>query len=179
MTEMKVIVGSKNPTKVFAVKTAFAKMFPGQVFDVIGVDALSGVHAMPMSSKETYQGALNRAHDCKKQNADADYFVGVESGCEEFLPGQFAVTDWVVVLSKNGKAGQGNSGQHFLPKQVSKMLFEGYELSQAADKVMNEQNTGQKMGIIGLLTGDAVKREEKFVWSTVFALIPHKNPGLF
>jgi non-canonical (house-cleaning) NTP pyrophosphatase len=53
---MKIIIGSKNPAKITAVKNAF----PGE-FEMISLDIPSGVNDQPFSDEETIKGAVNRA----------------------------------------------------------------------------------------------------------------------
>ena len=57
----KVIIASKNPVKIQAVKNGFEKMFPTQEFEFIGVSVLSNVADQPFSNDETFRGAKNRA----------------------------------------------------------------------------------------------------------------------
>jgi non-canonical (house-cleaning) NTP pyrophosphatase len=55
---VKVVVGSTNPVKIEAVKTAFEMAWPEQVWDVTGVPAASGVSVQPMSNEECIEGWL-------------------------------------------------------------------------------------------------------------------------
>ena len=54
-----VFIGSKNPTKINAVKKAFACVFKKEHFSFVGVSSPSGVGDQPMSEKETKKGAKN------------------------------------------------------------------------------------------------------------------------
>jgi inosine/xanthosine triphosphatase len=177
---MKVIVGSKNPVKIEAVKIAFSKMFKNEKFEVVGISADSKVSDQPKSDEETYLGAYNRALYCQDAHPEADYFVGLEGGVEEFAETkELAVTGWVVVVSKDGMVGKSGGGLHFLPDAVAKLIREGYELGEADDIVFKQSNSKQKMGSIGILTGGIITRADDFVSSIVKALIPHKNEGLY
>ena len=53
---MKIAIGTKNPTKVNAVKKVF-----GDTFTYVEVAVQSGVSPQPFSDEETIQGAVNRA----------------------------------------------------------------------------------------------------------------------
>ena len=74
---MKVIVGSKNPNKIDAVKEVLALYpnFSGAIVEGIAAD--SGVYKQPTSIEETVQGAINRAKNSFK---DCDLSIGLESG---------------------------------------------------------------------------------------------------
>ena len=61
----KVIVASTNPVKRNAAQQGFLKVFPDKKFVFSGVKIPSGVSDQPMTDKETYQGALNRAKNAK------------------------------------------------------------------------------------------------------------------
>ena len=66
-----VFIGSKNPTKINAVKKAFTCVFKKKHFSFIGVSSPSGVGDQPMSEKETKRGAKNRLFYLK-ENFDGD-----------------------------------------------------------------------------------------------------------
>ena len=46
----KVIIASKNPVKIQAVKNGFEKMFPNQEFEFIGISVPSNVADQPFSN---------------------------------------------------------------------------------------------------------------------------------
>jgi len=52
---IKVSVGSKNPSKIKAVESAFTKAF-GVPLEVTGFEVRSGVRDQPLSEKETRTG---------------------------------------------------------------------------------------------------------------------------
>lgn len=55
-----VVVASTNPTKLRAVQSGFARMFPNETFDFKAIDVVSGVRSQPLTQAETLQGATNR-----------------------------------------------------------------------------------------------------------------------
>ena len=58
---MKVAIGSTNPVKIAAVKSAFKKVWPNKKFTFKGIKVNSGVSHQPMSDIESIKGAGNRA----------------------------------------------------------------------------------------------------------------------
>ena len=92
-----VLVGSKNPTKVNAVKDAFFEVFPEQFFSIKGIKVESHVSDQPMSNEETFNGATNRVMNM--ENNDGDFYVGIEGGCLKFKKKLFAFA-WVIVKNK-------------------------------------------------------------------------------
>ncbi len=70
MSDKKVItvaVGSKNPVKVNAAKSAFTQMFPEATVEVVGINVSSKVSAQLMSDEESIRGARTRAQKAMQQ----------------------------------------------------------------------------------------------------------------
>lgn len=174
----RVIIASENPVKINAVRQAFSQMFPPQSFDFIGVNVLSGVSSQPLSDEETYQGALNRTNNAAISEPNAEYWVGIEGGLEE-KDAEFEAFAWVVVRGKNERYGKGRTATFFLPDEVGELIRQGKELGHASDVVFKEDNSKQKQGSIGLLTGNAIDRTRYYLDSAIIALIPFKNPQLY
>ncbi len=173
----KIIIASKNPVKINATEAAFNKMFPDGTFEAEGVSAASGVSDQPKSDAEAFQGALNRAENASHM-ADADFWVGIEGGVEK-KDSDMEAFAWVVVKSKNGKIGKGRTGTFFLPPKVAELIEQGMELGEADDEVFKRENSKQKNGAIGILTGDIIDRTRYYTETIVLALIPFKNEELY
>jgi hypothetical protein len=62
-----VFIGSKNPTKINAVKKAFTSVFKKKHFSFVSVSSPSGVGDQPMSERETKRGAENRLFYLKEK----------------------------------------------------------------------------------------------------------------
>ncbi len=174
---MNIVVASTNPVKIQAARAGFARLFPGQVSAAEGVAVESGVSAQPMSDAETLQGALNRARQAQRARPQADYWVGIEGGCE-LLGGELAVFAWVVVCAPD-RVGRGRTGLFFLPEAVARLVRGGMELGAADDLVFNRSNSKQQNGAIGLLTGDVIDRLAYYEHAVIMALVPFKNAALY
>ena len=174
---MRVVVGTKNPVKIAALKTAFEKMF-NETVSVEGVSVKSGVSDQPMSLEETYRGAYNRASNAKDAFPGADYYAGLEGGCERFHD-ELGVMSCAVIIDNNGNVGKGSGGMHFVPKKVQRLVEDGYELGVADDMVFNMSNSKQELGSVGILTSGALTRTDTFVAAALRALMPFKNPGYY
>jgi inosine/xanthosine triphosphatase len=178
---MKIVVASQNPVKVQAVRDGFARMFPGQDFEIATVSVPSGVSVQPGTDAETLQGALNRARNAAQAHPQADYWVGVEGGNDqddEVFPGEMYTFAWIVVLSPY-RLGKGRTGAFYLPAAVADLVRQGYELGEADDIVFGRSNSKQQNGAIGLLTRDVIDRAALYEPAVVFALIPFVNPDLY
>ncbi len=174
---MKIIVASKNPVKINAVKIGFEKMFPKAIFKTEGISVPSDVSDQPMSHEETLRGALNRATNAMKENEVADYWVGIEGGIEK-KGLEMSAYAWVFIKGKE-KAGKAQTGAFFLPPSIVELINEGKELGEADDIVFGHTNSKQQGGAVGLLTHNIIDRTSLYVDAVIMALIPFKNENLY
>lgn len=173
----KVVIASKNPVKIDAVKQGFEKMFPGTEFEFIGVSVLSGVSDQPSNNDEALDGAFNRATNANKETPGADYWVGVEGGIQK-IGNEMEVFAWVVVKSPT-RSGKSRTGTFFLPKEIVRLIDEGKELGEADDIVFKRSNSKQENGAVGILTGNVIDRAKYYLEAVILALIPFKNERLY
>ncbi len=175
---MQIVVASTNPVKMNASLLGFQQMFPHHAWEVQGLSIPSGVRDQPLSDAETLLGATNRAHGARQAHPAAAYYVGIEGGVELLADGTMSVAAWVVILNGDGVQGRSKTGTYFLPLEVSRLIQSGLELGEADDRVFGGENTKQKNGSVGLLTGDVLDRQVYYISAVIMALIPFKNPHL-
>lgn len=173
----KVIVASKNPVKIQAVKNGFEKMFPDQKFEFIGLSVPSGVADQPFNNQETFLGAKNRSQNASNEIKDADFYVGLEGGIEQ-IENEMESFAWIFIKSGE-KYGKARTGTFFLPRQVADLIKEGKELGEADDIVFKRNNSKQESGAVGILTGDVINRADFYTEAVILALIPFKNSDLY
>ncbi len=157
-------------------------MFPAITFIANGITVPSGVPEQPHTDAETLQGALNRAHNAREKEPQADYWVGIEGGVED-TPDQTAGTlqslAWIVIVDREaGRTGKARTATFYEPEEVARLVRGGMELGDADDVVFGRSNSKQQNGSVGLLTGDVIDREGCYVPAVVMALIPFKNRNL-
>lgn len=152
-------------------------MFPDRTWDVRGLPVSSGVSHQPMGDAETLRGAEARARNARVQDASADFWVGIEGGCED-RDGVLHGFAWVVVLSAT-REGRSRTASFEIPPAVANLVRQGVELGDADDRVFGRQNSKQGNGAVGLLTADAVDRVALYEPAVVLALIPFRNEALF
>ena len=172
-----IVIASKNPVKIEAVKQAFSRMFPGQIFKLESVTVDSGVSDQPISDDEVLKGAGIRARNAKDKRPYADYWVGIEGGIEDTQFGMTAFA-WIVVLFEK-QIGSGRTGTFILPEKVAQLVRQGKELGEANDIVFNRSNSKQNDGAIGLLTGNVIDRTKLYEHGVIMALVGFKNPSLY
>lgn len=174
---MLVIVGSHNPVKNEAVKSAFKKVFPIDSIEITKCTVSSGVSDQPMTDQETLRGATNRSSDCKLQHPDADFWVGLEGGCQ-FEGEDLEAYAWMVILSSTGM-GKARTSSFILPEKVARLVKSGVELGEADDMVFKRSGSKQKNGAVGILTRNLIDRASYYEQALILALIPFINSDLY
>ena len=172
---MKIVVASKNPVKIEAVKAAFKKVFPGKKLEFESVDVISGVSDQPIGRMETIKGAMNRAENASKK-VKADFYVGLEGGVNKTMDVE---TAWMIVRDSKGRIGKSSTSSFELPQEIVKLLKEGKELAEACGRVFGTTNSKHTAGAVGLLTHGVVDRKKYYTQALILALIPFKNKKLY
>ncbi len=172
-----IAVASLNPVKADAVLQAFSRIFPEEEFSVQTLSVASGVSDQPMTDADTREGALTRAENARKTLPNAEYWVGVEGGCD-YLDGEMVAFAWVQILSAD-RSSHARTAVFRLPVEVQSLVEEGMELGDADDVVFGKQNSKQENGAVGLLTGNVETRTSLYEQAVILALIPYKNPTLY
>lgn len=151
---MKLIVGSKNQTKVQAVADVFTKA------TVIGADVPSDVAAQPFGDEETLQGALNRAKHAQELERHV-FGVGLEGGVILTL-GKLYVCNWGTLLTPEGNVYHASGARVRLPDAFIEPLKNGTELSELMNAYTKRHNIRHHEGAIGIFTNGLLKRQEMF-----------------
>ena len=170
-------VGSENPVKINCVTQAVAEFW--NEFKVVGVNTDSQVSAQPKTEAEMYTGACNRANQSLDKIAEANFGVGIEGGIvdTEFGMWAFAI---IVIIDRNGRISEGQTGRFKLPEGVAKLIREeGLELGDADDRFFGHENSKQKEGAIGILSDGKITRLDLYKPAVIFALLPFIHPEYY
>lgn len=172
-----VIVGSRNPVKISCTEAGFHHAFDG-AYLVEGLNVGSNIEAQPIGDLRTYQGALNRAQNSKVVFPEADFWVGIEGGVDDF-DGEMMAFAWVVILDREGKVGKAKTSVFFLPTTLAKLVRSGMELGEADDRFFNRENSKEQDGAVGILTNGSIDRKHYYQQAVQLALIPFLKPDLY
>jgi len=159
---MKIIIGTKNKSKIEAVKEII-KEYPHLASSQIeGIETNSGVSDQPISLEETINGAINRAKNVFK---DCDYGIGLESGWMSVPMTKSGYMDVCVCAIYDGKEchlGLSSAWEFPNPEVTNLIIKEGLDTTQAINKagLTNNQNIGSEEGAVGLLTKGRMTRKE-------------------
>jgi len=185
--KLSIAVGSTRRPKLDGVRDALAelgpRLEPDAQFDIVGVEAPSGVRDTPLSRAEMMAGARNRAEHlrrlAKERSEPWNYFIGVEGGLE-IVDDRGArlvfLENWAYVLDREGRGSFGQSGAVAVPEPLAaRVVDEGIDLAEAVDAFAGTHGIRDAQGAWGVLTRDLVTRREAFRLAVVTAFAPFYN----
>lgn len=171
---MKILIGTKNPSKIEGVKRAFLRYF--DEVEIEGVDVSSNVPDQPFN-EDVLQGAKNRANAAKeyaeKNGIEADYFAGVEAGILE-LYGEALNFNIACVVDKDGVQSIGISQGFPIPDKYLEKIRQT-SLGVVMDEVFSGNELGRSVGGISYLTKDNVTRMDIIDSAFTMALVKMVN----
>ncbi len=174
---MRIVVGSRNPAKVEAVRDVMKDYPRLAAAEVVGTEVASGVSDQPKSLDDTVAGAIARA---KGAFADCDYAVGIESGFMAVPQARTGYLEFSVAAIWDGdRAHLGFSPAFECPDEVMRLVLEeGCDLSTACFRagVASDPEIGRKQGIIGVLTKGRMTRKDYTTYALRLALIHLDRP---
>ena len=153
---MRVAIGSKNPAKITAVEEAFKEY----TYEIIAVEANSGVSEQPMSDEETIKGAINRAIEAAAKG-EASIGVGLEGGVQQ-TPYGLVLCNWGALAAKGMKPIIAGGARLTLPEEIAQKLMTGAELGPVMDEYAKKQNVRKNEGAVGIFTNGQMNRSEMF-----------------
>lgn len=158
---MKIIIGSKNPAKITAVKNAF----PEESYQFVAMDISSGVSDQPFSDEETITGAKNRAAAALMEGK-GDFGIGLEGGVQETKNG-LLLCNWGAIASMDFEPIIAGGARLILPEEIAVRLRAGEELGPVMDEYAKKQNVRKNEGAIGIFTNGFLNRTEMFTHITL------------
>jgi len=173
-----VLVASKNPIKIEAIREGFFKVFPDTEYEFLSVEVSSGVSDQPFGMEETLTGAKNRVEQLVNTQPSAAYYAGIEGGVAVHEGELFAFA-WIVIRNSDGYLSKSQTGHFPLPSRVKMLVEQGIELGHATDQIFELHNSKQDIGAVGALTNQIIIRKDYYVHAVILALIPFLKPDLF
>lgn len=153
---LKIIIGSKNPAKITAVKNAF--QHPEAEF--IPLDVPSGVNEQPFSDEETIKGAMNRAVEALRLG-NGDIGIGLEGGVQETSHG-LLICNWGALACIGKEPIIAGGARFLLPEEIAIRLRAGEELGPVMEDFAKQKNVRKHEGAVGIFTNGEVNRVEMF-----------------
>jgi inosine/xanthosine triphosphatase len=175
-------VGSKNKTKIQAVKDAL-KLYPNlfSAPEIIGVSVSVEEFGHPKNIEETITGAIERA---KKAFRNCDYSFGLEGGLMEIPYSRSGVMEVGACAIYDGKEIYlGLSPAYEWPTEVTKLILSGKSDASKAFKELgyteHEKLGAVEGGAIGFLTEGRLTREDFTKYSIIMALVQIEKSHLY
>lgn len=156
-----IVVGSKNFTKIAAVRQGFEKLTKLNLIsehEITGVEVESGVSAQPYGHQETKLGALNRLNAVKSLYPGAAFWAAIESGVIIEEDGMWEI-GYVIVESRERQAIVKTMSLK-LDDTLVNLMKEGIEMGVAVNLHYGVEDAKNTTGLLGLLTKGAVGRIE-------------------
>lgn len=157
---MKIILGSKNPSKANAIKLAMESIGYNDI-KITPIDVPSQVSSKPIN-EDTLIGAQNRNKNlyeyCQENNIDFDLLISIEGGYEQVNNIYFIVTYASIIDNKNNEFIGKSQGL-----QISKAMFDwvsnGNSLNKVIESIIENSENKKSNGISGYLTNGFYKRD--------------------
>ncbi len=169
-TLVSVALGSKNPVKLQATRSAFKRLLSNTRIHPVAVP--SGVGVQPYD-REVVRGAVARAREARRA-IDADFGVGIEGGIVR-LYGAKLLCACCAIVARDGERHLGYAPMIELPQKVLRMASKRLELGDVMDSLTGRRNVKQSEGAIGVYSSGAVTRKEALELAVLFALSPFVN----
>lgn len=171
---MKILLGSKNPSKKEAIEIALKKM-KIKKYDIITYDSPSGTNSKPIGY-EIIRGAENRNSSLKEyaidNEIDYDYLCSIEGGFSLDENGIPFVVTYCIIEDKFGNKSTGKSLGVRITKDMFEYLKSGNSLNKAIEEITKKDNNKQSLGIVGYLTNGLYDRATVDSEAVVSSLIP-------
>lgn len=151
---MKIVVGSKNPTKMNAVQDVF------KTATVTSLAVPSNVSSQPFSDEETRTGAINRAQQCAKSTVNATG-IGLEGGVM-YVADQLYLCNWGALVTPDQQLYTASGARILLPQDIARELKLGNDLGDVMDHYVLRKEVGKNEGAIGIFTNHFITRREMF-----------------
>lgn len=172
---VKVVVGSKNPTKIDGARMAFEQYF--DEVKIVGVEVETTIPPQPFD-EETIKGAVERA--MKAYSPEFDFSIGIEAGLFRFSHTISGYIDFQVSAVYDGAVYSLGFGPGFeYPRAVVEEVKGGKEVGEVMERISGIKNLGKKKGAVHFLSKGAISRTELSRISVTMALIPFINREMY
>jgi len=185
-----VAIGSLNPNKIKAVRSAFQAVWPNEDFTFVYTQAKSKVDKQPKSDEEAINGAHARASFVRRKY-NSDFGVGIEAciqnmrvTCGKHFKGQYLLRTWAVVTAPEVNSNfvmyhTGASSTLVLPRIIVAKIKNGMELGEVVDELFRAKNSKQKLGFWAYLSNGATTRFQENRSAVISALALFVKPELY
>lgn len=185
---LQILIGSTRPAKVDAARAAVAAIAAVderfRSTEITPIDAGNVGPAMPMTERETIEGARMRAISIfnrggRRSHVTTCLAIGVEGGLDPLAceTDRYALKSWAAATDGTSM-GYGSGGSILVPDHVMRAVLAGRELGDVIDAFAGASVRGTR-GAWGVLTRDLVGRRESFITAIIASLAPFYNGTVY
>jgi inosine/xanthosine triphosphatase len=188
---MLIVVGTKNPSKIDAVKKVFMSFFSNEAIEVQGIAIKSEVPAQPIGIEQVIRGAIARAKNSQiyvNNHRDEylqlpSFYIGIEAG---LVPIPYTITGYLdyqfsVILNNAGWQSIGSgSGWEYPPEVIQQVKSNPkLEIGTIMANLSGDPQIKYRNGAIGYFSQNHLTRPQITQECIQMALIPHLNPKFY
>ncbi len=170
---MEVVIATRNPVKIRAVKNVFSKFYKNFRLKSVEYE----YKKQPVGLSETIIGAIKRACFAFEYG---DMGIGIEAGLVEIpytISGYFDIQFCAIINEEGLTLGCGMGFEY--PRIVVNEALKGEEVGKIMEKISGIKNIGKNIGAIGFLSKGIIDREKLTEQAVLSALIPRINKTLY
>jgi inosine/xanthosine triphosphatase len=179
---MKIIVGTKNPVKIEAVREVIKEYKLFREAEIFSLAAQSNVSKQPKTLEETISGAINRARNVYYNLCKVSF--GIESG---LMKVPFTKTGFMDVCACSVYDGNNDNiglscALEFPIEIVRGIMEQGLDVNEATYRsglTSIEKIGSTESALIGILTKGRITRKNQTKQAIEMALIHLTNPELY
>ena len=187
MDQIKICVGSLNPTKINAVKIGFNKFYKN--FEFYNIKADSKVPNQPIGMEVILAGAKNRAESAlnyltnNRISGDKIFGVWIEAGLVHIPIAKSKYMDFqfCVIIDENRDISLGSGIAFEYPQLVINETISNkdIEIGAVMGQLANNMNLKNESGAIDFLSKGIIARTEILSQAVICALLPRINKKLY
>lgn len=174
---VRIAVGSDNPVKIDAVKSAAQRLW-GEC-DVRGFAVDPGVSLQPFEH-ETWEGARTRARLALTRWAESDFGVGIEAGLFDVsASGGVMDVHACVVVDNAGRYTYGHGPGFSYPADVVEKVRAGKTVGEVLSDISGVDEIGKKEGAVGWLSRGHMTRTQLTEPAVLMAMLPRLRAEMY
>jgi non-canonical (house-cleaning) NTP pyrophosphatase len=156
----KIVLTSKNPVKISAVKNIVEQLFLDTYFEYIPLD-LDAKNAELFGKQQILAFMKNSLSSAREAISDAEYYVCMQGGMED-SGDEMHETAYVMVSDSSGRSEVSGCSTFRVPTQVANEVRNGKDFAKSVDEFFKVQNTKTTGGFVSILTNGIVNKESHY-----------------
>lgn len=163
----KIVITSKNTTKLNVAKKALAAVLPNEQFDfvVLGLEKEGGE---PIGKSQIIGQIHDALTNARKDVPDAHFYICMEGGMEDD-GNEMNETAYAVAESSTDRRATSSCSSFLVPNEVAKSVRSGKGFAESVNDFFKTNDTKAK-GFMNILTGGVLNKEDHYLQPVIIAL---------